>query len=111
MLDSDLTCEPDEDTRGDWMYPSCQWRYFGPILYKSKNYSEFKMRCCIAGYIGYMSGWHEERDIQCYEEFIRNEACSIRGRGIMNKKARQFREQMEQSKSKRRCDTKENTHV
>lgn len=71
-----------------------RWKYFGPILYVSKTFSEFKMKCELIGYGGYASGWDEENDIKCYESFIFAEACGWRGKGIMNKKAAMFRDEM-----------------
>lgn len=59
----------DDDSNG-WKSPMLRWKYFGPILYVSKTFSEFKMKCELIGYGGYASGWDEENDIKCYESFI-----------------------------------------
>jgi hypothetical protein len=91
-----------EEDPPEWIFPRMQWKYFGPILYKSRNYSEFKMRCQLMGYVGYTSGWDEENGIPCYDHFILSEACHIRRTGVMNRKAQKFREQMVSLREKKK---------
>lgn len=83
-----------------WMIPSCRWRIYGPILHEAKTYSEFVLRCVS---LGYVNPDQERRydlslPLYCrhepYEDFLYEEACSLRGSGKMNRKARAFRDEM-----------------
>lgn len=84
----------------EWMNASMQWKFFGPILHAAQTYAEYEMLCSIHGYLNPDSHRRHSKKLplECryepYEEFIFQEATSFRGHGLMNEKARTFRDEI-----------------
>lgn len=83
-----------------WMCGCGSWRYYGPLLYSSVSYAEFKLRAEAAGYVNPDTARRLDPSLDIsdrlepYERFVFETACGHNGKGLMNEKARVFREQM-----------------
>lgn len=69
----------------EYCYPGGWWKTFHPIFDKSKTYSEFKMRCELAGYTE--PAYNPRYTLKCYEAFV----CS---QAVGDLKFDEFRRQM-----------------
>lgn len=75
LFDPDVDVKNGNRTRPSWMYPDERWDVFSPIVMRSKTYSEFKMKCELAGYTGYFSHFDKKNELKIYDIFILSEAC------------------------------------
>lgn len=57
------------------MCPEERWSIFSPIILRSNSYSEFKMKCELAGYTGYFSLFDKKNELKIYDIFILSESC------------------------------------